>query len=770
MKTSQFKRVRVVSKAWIHVGLLATVVTVSRTAHGSPLATSATHRISAQTVAGFGGAATNASGWRLWSSGAQAHVAASGVVTNQCGTLRVDTGFLGTVDWQRFVATVSPRGGTASATETNVVMRLSLGVVAATVDTSNVFLYSDRRGYLDASVLYTTNGNTNQLTVTPARTFLAGERIRVLVLDSIRDIQGNRMRPFGAEFTVAVKSQGGSFADPIDLPGSARNYRQVQLVSWNGTDRLDVVAGSGGTSVDNIMIWTNPPMASPATTLELDNFSGVGFAIADFAREEGRHLLVARDDISHWLRPSQGDADWIDDDYPTAAFAVGDVNLDGHLDLIVVGNAIDVTNRYRVYLGDGAGGFVRQTDHGFPVDKPNPVNVEFGDLNGDGHLDAIICHADAGPVVWINDGNGRFHPREQQWDWTQSDADRARIGDLDGDGRADAVLFSSSAIQVWRNTGEVDFTFGTNINTGVRDITLADVNGSGFLDMVGALGSGGSVNIWTNNGAAAFGLLRTLSAPLGAVEPVLAVGDVDGDGYLDLVVGYGSGGGPLSLWLNVPPPDRPGSLWMWNTDESTVLASWPEAARASWYRVETLIGAANFETDPAVSATNITGTLFQRSNVDSDVHVHARLRAENDSGVSGYIANSLLMSAVPRTAQGIALAWLLDHFPGTTDFGPLTETDTDADGFSVWQEYVADTNPTNSQSYFQVASTNASGEFVIVFPDSSTQRNYWVESRTNLLHGIWVEGDEKVGTGANLHVTPPITSAPAFHRGGVRLP
>jgi hypothetical protein len=68
--------------------------------------------------------------------------------------------------------------------------------------------------------------------------------------------------------------------------------------------------------------------------------------------------------------------------------ALGDINADGHTDIVVV----DSTNRQVVPLvGDGAGGFTPSTP--LPMNTTAPTSVVLADLNGDGLLDIVTGDA-----------------------------------------------------------------------------------------------------------------------------------------------------------------------------------------------------------------------------------------------------------------------------------------------------------------------------------------------------------------------------------------
>jgi len=98
--------------------------------------------------------------------------------------------------------------------------------------------------------------------------------------------------------------------------------------------------------------------------------------------------------------------------------------------------------------------------------------------------------------------------------------------------------------------------------------------------------------------------------------------------------------------------------------------------------------------------------------------------------------------------------------------------DEDADGFTLREEFVADTDPSDQQSYPWVWGTASNDLFVVQFP-SSAQRVYSFLSSTNLTMGEWLPVDGQTnlpGTGAEMQLSTPITNSSGFYRVDIALP
>lgn len=180
-----------------------------------------------------------------------------------------------------------------------------------------------------------------------------------------------------------------------------------------------------------------------------------------------------------------------------------------------------------------------------------------GDLDGDGLPDAVIAGTTLGFLVMKNKTSGgvvSFAQGSQLGGFTLLDAAYSvAIADMDGDGKPDIVGISVNSstspsttnFTVYLNTtvgGVISFAHGINLTpgNGSGDIVLNDLDGDGKPDITVLNANDSTLWIYKNNstsGALAF------SAPLSyrthANPTSLAIGDVDGDGKPELVVGSG---------------------------------------------------------------------------------------------------------------------------------------------------------------------------------------------------------------------------------------
>lgn len=217
--------------------------------------------------------------------------------------------------------------------------------------------------------------------------------------------------------------------------------------------------------------------------------------------------------------------------YNPQSIAVGDFDADGDLDAAVI-----VSGGVRVLLGDGSGGF--EAGPLTPV-TPDLQKIVAADLNGDGLPDLAAVHLDMSPdyiSILMGDGTGGFGPQIGMP--VLLPAKDLAVGDVNGDGIPDLVAcrwFGSWTIAVYPGLGGGAFapplTYGTD---GAESVALGDVDGDGDLDVAtsGQAGALSQVTVLRNDGAGAFPFQSSFGSGL-AHKVVL--GDVNGDGHLDCV-------------------------------------------------------------------------------------------------------------------------------------------------------------------------------------------------------------------------------------------
>ncbi len=221
-----------------------------------------------------------------------------------------------------------------------------------------------------------------------------------------------------------------------------------------------------------------------------------------------------------------------------------DIDGDGKPDLVGTdGN----NNMLSILLNQGAGKFGNKTDFPFSNTPQKLINA---DLDGDGKQDIIILqnNFDGKPATiavfkntTTNTGSVSFSPMQEFQVGLNSVSLMA--GDVNGDGKPDLVLGCSDTISVFRNTstqGSFSLAQRIDFKTGRTDVfsnklALGDLDGDGRIELIAGNNSG-QISIYrsTSEGGFAFNTnynFQTVNAPS---YPVVC--DIDGDGKNDIVV------------------------------------------------------------------------------------------------------------------------------------------------------------------------------------------------------------------------------------------
>jgi len=221
---------------------------------------------------------------------------------------------------------------------------------------------------------------------------------------------------------------------------------------------------------------------------------------------------------------------------------MADVDRDGDLDMVAAIPGGENT----VLLNNGAGNFSLS---GQELGGSSSYELALIDLDRDGDLD-LIQGGDTGNEVWMNNGTGNF--LDSGLRFGRSTIKSLVAGDLDRDGDLDFVdqadgqpikVYLGSLSASW---GDMEFYSALNVfgNYAVQDLAVGDIDGDGILEIITATNGGNPV--YSNNGDGTF---STTGQALGSGDTrTLKLGDVDGDGDLDFVTGNFSGGN--KVWIN----------------------------------------------------------------------------------------------------------------------------------------------------------------------------------------------------------------------------
>jgi len=451
-------------------------------------------------------------------------------------------------------------------------------------------------------------GTTTSLTVTAPEgaTFQP-----ISVLDNTTTLTGYSPQPYITTFTNPSGTGIPTmyYKPKVDIVTAFRSYATASaLGDLDGDGKVDLVTINYGS--DRLFAYRN--ISSPgsigassfATELTFStSFNPIAVAVGD-VNGDGKPDIVVTNNIAYSVSVLQntstpGTVSFAPKvDFATRVFpnsvAIGDLDGDGKPELVVTNSGV---SRISIFQNTSTSGNINTNSFAPKVDfivGSQPSSVAIGDLDKDGKPDLVVANLSSATVSVLRNtstrgsitaasfsDNGQFQ--------TGALPGSVAIADVDGDGKLEMLVANYDAnfnsISIFRNTStvgninaasfasRVDFTTATN----PRSISIGDVDGDGKPDLAVANYNSGSVTVLRNTSISGSINTNSFAAKVDfttAINPrSLSVGDVDGDGIPEILVGYESIDAVSILQVAAPCNNN---IW-----EGTVSTSWTDGANWS---------------------------------------------------------------------------------------------------------------------------------------------------------------------------------------------
>ncbi len=351
------------------------------------------------------------------------------------------------------------------------------------------------------------SGSSTSLTVTVPN---GAKYAPISVLNTSTQLYAESNSLFIPVSSVLKASIGASdFATRVDLDTIGTNINEIKIADFDSDGKMDI-AVSSAFGVNGISIFRNistPSSISFAPTQVIPFSEEIwGLVIGDIDGD-GRPDFVTynyADSIVFFKNTStNGSISFVKElsikvvgDVPSA---LSDMDGDGKLDLV----SCDEINRFiSIFKNNSSGGaFSFSTPFHFSTGSGNlPIDTEIVDLDGDSKKDIVVSHEGGRFSIFRNTSTlGNISLATKQ-DFISSGSHpyfSLKVGDLDGDGKIDIAIPNSTGaggtnahtVNIFRNTstiGNINFAARQNFATDFipGSLSIGDLNGDGKLDLV----------------------------------------------------------------------------------------------------------------------------------------------------------------------------------------------------------------------------------------------------------------------------------------------
>jgi hypothetical protein len=222
--------------------------------------------------------------------------------------------------------------------------------------------------------------------------------------------------------------------------------------------------------------------------------------------------------------------------------ALGDVNGDGHLDVVL---AYPTGGSVWVLLGDGNGALRPLSSRDLPRGLRDVSSVVLADFNGDKRLDIACTNLQGSVYVLINNGTEQVNRWQNRETFVGGSLQSIAASDFNRDSQMDLVVSSIGRVAILLGDGTGSFTIANRMSVGLYSgdspawVEVADIDGDTLGDIVTANPESDHLFVLSGDGAGKFDEPRAW--PSGGLDPrAIVAADFNRDGWLDLAAANSS--------------------------------------------------------------------------------------------------------------------------------------------------------------------------------------------------------------------------------------
>ncbi|CAF4505415.1 unnamed protein product, partial [Rotaria sp. Silwood2] len=378
----------------------------------------------------------------------------------------------------------------------------------------------------------------------------------------------------------------GTFASQILFPtGDNSHPNSVTIADVNNDHHLDIVVLNRGTNNIAVLLGhSNTKNASQAIYSARSNFQNGSSTTGNFQDNNlANFSAISGRETSDMLRLLLGDyySDFqIEKVYSIgysthpSSIAVGDLNNDTHLDMVVINSG---KGNFDVLMGYGNGSFKNEINYSMDLGS-RPLDVILHDFNNDNCLDMFVTESIGNYVnIFVGLGNGTFAIDTAIWTGSGSQPNSLASGDFNNDNLLDIVITNQGTDTIGLLMGfnyssfENKVIYSTGYLSAPSSAEIGDLNNDNRLDIVVCNYGTNDLAIFLGHSDGTFALQTNIHITGSRARGVI-LGNFNNDNYLDIatvnwglnsiavLLGYGNGTFAAPLFYSAGFASRPTSI------------------------------------------------------------------------------------------------------------------------------------------------------------------------------------------------------------------